>query len=59
MEAVQPGDCAPLCKYLCVSDRAHLILVEQIGMFDRDHTGTVNFEEFKHLWKYVTDWLNW
>lgn len=29
-----------------------------IGMFDRDGSGTVNFEEFKHLWKYVTDWLN-
>lgn len=28
------------------------------GMFDRDHSGTVNFEEFKALWKYITDWLN-
>lgn len=33
--------------------------VPQIGMFDRDQTGTISFDEFKHLWKYVTDWLNW
>jgi Ca2+-binding EF-hand superfamily protein len=29
-----------------------------IGMFDRDQSGGINFEEFQHLWKYVTDWLN-
>ncbi|XP_054706196.1 programmed cell death protein 6-like [Uloborus diversus] len=29
-----------------------------IGMFDRDHSGTINFQEFKALWKYITDWLN-
>ncbi|XP_013785976.1 programmed cell death protein 6-like [Limulus polyphemus] len=29
-----------------------------IGMFDRDNSGTINFEEFCSLWKYVTDWLN-
>lgn len=29
-----------------------------IGMFDRDHSGTINFQEFTQLWKYVTDWLN-
>ena len=27
-------------------------------MFDRDHTGTINFQEFASLWKYVTDWQN-
>ena len=27
-----------------------------IGMFDRDHTGTINFNEFGSLWKYVQDW---
>ena len=27
-------------------------------MFDRDHTGTINFQEFSFLWKYVTDWQN-
>lgn len=32
---------------------------DQIGMFDRDQTGSINYEEFTHLWKYVTDWLNW
>ena len=25
-------------------------------MFDRDHSGTINFQEFAALWKYVTDW---
>ena len=29
-----------------------------IGMFDRDRTGTINFQEFTGLWKYVTDWQN-
>ncbi|XP_035221267.1 programmed cell death protein 6-like isoform X2 [Stegodyphus dumicola] len=29
-----------------------------IGMFDQDGNGTVNFDEFCALWKYVTDWLN-
>nr|KAG5702880.1 hypothetical protein BaRGS_019099 [Batillaria attramentaria] len=25
-------------------------------MFDRDNSGTINFQEFQSLWKYVTDW---
>jgi len=29
-----------------------------IGMFDKKNSGTVNFEEFGALWKYVTDWQN-
>jgi Ca2+-binding EF-hand superfamily protein len=28
------------------------------GMFDKKSSGTVNFEEFGALWKYVTDWQN-
>jgi len=28
------------------------------GMFDKKQTGTVSFEEFGALWKYVTDWEN-
>lgn len=28
------------------------------GMFDRDNSGTINFQEFQALWKYVTDWQN-
>jgi len=27
-----------------------------IGMFDADHSGTIDFAEFQALWKYVTDW---
>lgn len=27
-------------------------------MFDRDNSGTINFDEFMSLWKYVTDWQN-
>lgn len=27
-----------------------------IGMFDSDHSGSINFQEFAGLWKYVTDW---
>lgn len=29
-----------------------------IGMFDKKQSGTVSFEEFGALWKYVTDWQN-
>lgn len=29
-----------------------------IGMFDRDGSGGINFQEFQGLWKYVTDWQN-
>lgn len=29
-----------------------------LGMFDRDHSGNINFEEFKALWNYITSWLN-
>lgn len=29
-----------------------------IGMFDRQGRGTVSFEEFGNLWKYVVDWQN-
>lgn len=28
------------------------------GMFDKSGNGTVSFEEFGALWKYVTDWQN-
>jgi Ca2+-binding EF-hand superfamily protein len=28
------------------------------GMFDRDNSGSINFQEFSSLWKYVTDWQN-
>ncbi|XP_064115644.1 programmed cell death protein 6-like isoform X2 [Macrobrachium nipponense] len=27
-----------------------------IGMFDKKGSGTINFDEFGFLWKYVTDW---
>ena len=27
-------------------------------MFDRDHSGTINFQEFTRLWRHVTEWLN-
>ncbi|KAK7069560.1 Programmed cell death protein 6 [Halocaridina rubra] len=27
-----------------------------IGMFDKKGTGTITFDEFGSLWKYVTDW---
>ncbi|CAF0896944.1 unnamed protein product [Rotaria sp. Silwood1] len=27
-----------------------------IGMFDRDGSSTIDFEEFRDLWRYVSDW---
>ncbi len=35
-----------------------LILFSASGMFDKDNSGTINFQEFAALWKYVTDWQN-
>ncbi|XP_059468431.1 programmed cell death protein 6 [Neocloeon triangulifer] len=29
-----------------------------IGMFDRNNTGQIDFNNFGALWKYVTDWQN-
>lgn len=29
-----------------------------IGMFDKENRGTVGFQDFGALWKYVTDWQN-
>lgn len=25
-------------------------------MYDKDHSGNINFHEFAALWKFVTDW---
>jgi len=27
-----------------------------IGMFDQDASSTIDFQEFRALWKYVSDW---
>ena len=27
-----------------------------VGMFDRDKSSTITFDEFGSLWRYVTDW---
>jgi len=27
-------------------------------MFDQDRSGSINFQEFQSLWKYITDWQN-
>lgn len=34
------------------------VTISSVGMFDRDNSGTINFQEFSSLWKYVTDWQN-
>lgn len=33
-------------------------LVPFSGMFDKQNRGTINFEDFGALWKYVVDWQN-
>lgn len=38
----------------CISRTVRLM----IGMFDRENRGTVSFQDFGALWKYVTDWQN-
>lgn len=27
-----------------------------VGMFDRDHSGTIDFKEFDALWRYIQEW---
>jgi hypothetical protein len=27
-----------------------------IGMFDQDGSSTIDFQEFRSLWRYVTEW---
>ena len=34
------------------------MFVFYVGLFDHDRNGTINFQEFGALWKYVTDWQN-
>ena len=29
-----------------------------VKMFDSDHSQTINLEEFRRLWRYITDWVN-
>lgn len=41
---------------LWVSLFGWLIHTNSPGMFDRDRSGTINFQEFGSLWKYVNDW---
>ncbi|KAK2722955.1 programmed cell death protein 6-like [Artemia franciscana] len=31
-------------------------VISLIGMFDRNNSGKIGFNEFKDLWRYVTDW---
>ena len=33
-----------------------LLLRMMIGMFDKDGSATIDFEEFASLWKYIDDW---
>lgn len=40
---IQPN----MCLSICLS-----------GMFDKENRGTVSFQDFGALWKYVTDWQN-
>lgn len=34
------------------------MLIYVKGMFDKEKRGTISFQEFGALWKYVTDWQN-
>lgn len=31
-------------------------LIYYLGIFDRDHSGTINFQEFQQLWQYINQW---
>jgi len=31
-------------------------LFNLIGMFDQDGSSTIDFQEFRALWRYVTEW---
>lgn len=34
------------------------VVQKMITMFDKDGNGTINYNEFRQLWKYINDWLN-
>ena len=34
----------------------YIICLLLLGMFDRDQSGTINFNEFCNLWNYITQW---
>lgn len=34
------------------------LIFYHLGMFDKQNRGTVSFDDFGALWKYVTDWQN-
>ena len=43
--------------YICVHIfTLYLLLPFYPGMFDKNLSGSIGFEEFSQLWKYVTDW---
>ncbi|KAJ2714418.1 hypothetical protein H4R19_001740 [Coemansia spiralis] len=31
-------------------------VILMVKMFDRDHSGTIGFDEFVGLWRYIEDW---
>ena len=33
-----------------------LLLLNLLGMFDQDGSSTIDFQEFRSLWRYVTEW---
>eukprot|EP00794_Sanderia_malayensis_P011900 gene11899-13134_t len=50
---------AELQKALMNSNWSHFNLETcrlMIGMFDRDQSGTINFQEFSGLWRYIQQW---
>ena len=49
-----------MCLYDYQSEHKLCLLLIQLcttkGMFDRQQRGTISFEDFGAIWKYVTDW---
>jgi Ca2+-binding EF-hand superfamily protein len=37
-------------------ERNRLSYFDLIGMFDQDGSSTIDFQEFRALWRYVTEW---
>ena len=43
-------------KNIMIIDRRLHIFMFQPGMFDRDHSGTIDLQEFQGLWTYLSQW---
>lgn len=68
MDTIQSGNSSSDDRWVTWNSNTHVIRIPYlgindifyvfIGMFDKENRGSVSFQDFGALWKYVTDWQN-